>query len=197
MGRFIKTRGITAAMINTKEFTRLRKVLEDNSAVYEDVLKQVREILKLSKKIIYGVHRKDDASADVKEISAKIKNLRKSIKPEFLSQLKIAEQEYVEAVCLFEFVKSGSIPDAKDIGVADTHYLLGLCDLSGELTRLAINAAIDGDSNTALKVRDFVENLYDELMQFDFANGELRKKFDGIKYDLKRLEEVALQIKLK
>jgi predicted translin family RNA/ssDNA-binding protein len=195
MVRFIKKPRLLAAMINTKEFTRLRKVLEDNYALYEDVLKQVREILKLSKKIIYSVHRKDDASADVKEISAKIKNLRKSIRPEFLAQLKIAEQEYVEAVCLFEFTKSGGIPDAKDLGVVDTNYLLGLCDLSGELTRLAINAAIDGDSKTALNVRAFVENLYDELMQFDFANGELRKKFDGIKYDLKRLEEVALQLK--
>jgi predicted translin family RNA/ssDNA-binding protein len=195
MGRFIKKPDLTGAMINTKEFARIRKALEDSSAVYEEVLKQVREILKLSKKIIYSVHRKGDASADVKVISDKIAILRKSIKPEFLSQLKIAEQEYVEAVCLYEFVKSGSIPDAKDLGVTDSHYLLGLCDLSGEMTRLAINAAIDGDSKTALKVRDFVENLYDELMQFDFANGELRKKFDGIKYDLKRLEEVALQLK--
>jgi len=182
-------------MINTKEFARIRKALEDSYAVYEEVLKQVREILKLSKKIIYSVHRKDDASADVKVISGKIAILRKSIKPEFLSQLKIAEQEYVEAVCLYEFVKSGSIPDAKELGVTDSHYLLGLCDLSGEMTRLAINAAIDGDSKTALNVRGFVENLYDELMQFDFSNGELRKKFDGIKYDLKRLEEVALQLK--
>jgi predicted translin family RNA/ssDNA-binding protein len=195
MGRFIKKLSLSGAMINTKEFARIRKALEDSYAVYEEVLKQVREILKLSKKIIYSVHRKDDASADVKVISGKIAILRKSIKPEFLSQLKIAEQEYVEAVCLYEFVKSGSIPDAKELGVTDSHYLLGLCDLSGEMTRLAINAAIDGDSKTALNVRGFVENLYDELMQFDFSNGELRKKFDGIKYDLKRLEEVALQLK--
>lgn len=195
MGRFIKKPATTRAMINTKEFARLRKALDDSSAIYEDVLKQARQIIKLSKKIIYSVHRKDDAAADVVEISAKIKVLRKSIRPEFLSQLKIAEQEYVEAVCLYEFVKSGNIPDAKELGVTDTHYLLGLCDLSGEMTRLAINAAIDGDSKTALNVRGFVENIYGELMQFDFANGELRKKFDGIKYDLKRLEEVALQIK--
>jgi translin len=195
MGRFIKNPRLIASMINTKEFVRLRKEVEDNYAAYEDVLKQVREILKLSKKVIYAVHRKDDAAADVKEISAKIKQLRKIIRPEFLSQLKIAEQEYVEAVCLFEFVKTGGIPDAKALGVVDNNYLLGLCDLSGELTRLAINAAIDGDAKTALNVRQFVEGLYDELMQFDFANGELRKKFDGIKYDLKRLEEVALQLK--
>jgi translin len=184
-------------MINTKEFARIKKALEESYAAYEEVLKQVREILKLSKKIIYAVHRKGDASEDVKEITAKVKSLRKIVKPECLSQLKIAEQEYVEALCLYEFVKSGTIPDAKALGVLDAHYLLGLCDLSGELARLGINAAIDDDPKTALKVRSFVEELYDELMQFDFANGELRKKFDGIKYDLKRLEEVALQIKVK
>ena len=42
-----------------------------------------------------------------------------------------------------------------------------------------------------------LEELYGELLKFDFRDGELRKKFDGIKYDLKRLEDVALSIKLK
>ena len=98
-------------------------------------------------------------------------------------------------MCFYELVKTGSIPTAKQLGVLPQHYILGLCDLSGEVVRKAINSAINEDDKTALKMQGFVEMLYDELMQFDFRNGEARKKFDGIKYDLKRLEEMALKIK--
>ena len=69
--------------------------------------------------------------------------------------------------------------------------------MTGELVRKAINDAIKGNMKSALFIKGFVEELYGELLQFDFRNSELRRKFDGIKYDLKRLEDIALSIKLK
>ena len=54
---------------------------------------------------------------------------------------------------------------------------------------------VGGDS--AKKIRDFVEELYGEMLKFNFRNGELRRKFDGIKYDLKKLEDLVLDLTLK
>ena len=34
-------------------------------------------------------------------------------------------------------------------------------------------------------------------MQFDFRNSELRRKFDGIKWELKKLEDLSIELKLK
>ena len=109
---------------------------------------------------------------------------------------KIAIQEFVEAACYHEFVKNKKIPSAKELNVDTEYYLLGLCDLTGELVRKAINSAINNDYDQALFIKKFVNDLYNELMLFEFRN-ELRRKFDSIKYDLKKLDDVALGIKLK
>ncbi|MBN2454806.1 hypothetical protein JXB11_04655 [Candidatus Woesearchaeota archaeon] len=186
-------------MIDRKEFARMRKGLEKADSLYEAVFSQSRGIVRLSKKVIYSVHRGElgKAAGYVNKITQEVAKLRKNCPPEFLPQLKIAEQEFVEAVCFYNLLRNGTIPGVNTLKVMPTHYLLGLCDLSGEVARKAINAAIEGDDSTALKMRKFVELLYDEMMQFELRNGELRKKFDGIKYDLKRLEDVALHIKRK
>ena len=34
------------------------------------------------------------------------------------------------------------------------------------------------------------------MQQLDLRNGELRRKFDGLKYDLKKMEDVLLSLKL-
>ena len=85
----------------------------------------------------------------------------------------------------------------KELGFDAESYIGGLCDLSGELVRRAINSAISGKNSEALAIKQFISDLYGELMQFDFRNGEIRRKFDGIKYDLRKLEDMALQLKLK
>jgi predicted translin family RNA/ssDNA-binding protein len=186
-------------MIDRKEFANMRKQMEELDELCEDIFKQSRGVVRLSKKIIYSVHRGElkNASAITKDISLKIKKLRKNSRPEFLPQLRIAEQEFVEAICFYDFMRKGIIPSAKQLEVAPEHYLLGLCDLSGEMVRKAINSAIEGNDKLTLKIKDFLERVYDELMQFEFRNSELRRKFDSIKYDLKKLEDVALNIKRK
>ena len=35
-----------------------------------------------------------------------------------------------------------------------------------------------------------------KVSRCDFRNGELRRKFDGIKYDLKKMEDLLLSLKL-
>ena len=86
---------------------------------------------------------------------------------------------------------------AEVINIDPEHYLLGICDLTGELVRKAINNAIKGDTKPAFEIKDFVEELYNELMLFDFRGGELRKKFDSIKYDLGKLDQLAFDITVK
>ena len=136
----------------------------------------------------------------VKQIKSAVAELDKTAKKKpifyYSGPFKIAVQEFVEAVCYYEFVKNKKIPSAKELKVDTEYYLLGLCDLTGELVRKAINSAINNDYDQALFIKKFVNDLYNELMLFEFRN-ELRKKFDSIKYDLKKLDELALGIKLK
>jgi predicted translin family RNA/ssDNA-binding protein len=46
-------------------------------------------------------------------------------------------------------------------------------------------------------IKELVSEIYGEMIKFDFRNGDLRKKFDGIKYDLKKIEDLVFEIKIK
>ena len=89
------------------------------------------------------------------------------------------------------------IPTSAQLKVDSESYLLGLCDLTGELVRKAVNEVIKKDYEAAVKIKDVVAEIYDEFLKFDLRNGELRKKSDQIKWNLKKLEDIVFEVKLK
>lgn len=68
--------------------------------------------------------------------------------------------------------------------------------MTGELVRRAVFLAGKGKYEDVVKIKDFVDEIYGQLIKFDFRNSDLRRKFDSIKYDLKKLEDLVLQLKL-
>ena len=190
-------------MINKSDFIQIRNEIEREDLNREGLIRKSRDLIKLSKLIIYSVHRNDIGKAKtllgkIKKEFIALKNIVKN-NPGLVSSgaFKVSVQEYVEAICFCSFVNEKRLLTCKELGVNPEHYLLGLCDLTGELVRKAINAAIKGEYKEAFLIKDFVSELYGEFLLMDLRNGELRKKFDGIKYDLKKLEDLALDLKLK
>ncbi|MBN2367807.1 hypothetical protein JXC34_02220 [Candidatus Woesearchaeota archaeon] len=47
------------------------------------------------------------------------------------------------------------------------------------------------------EIKKFVETIYNEFLEFELRNGELRKKSDSIKYNLKKIEEILYELKLR
>ncbi|MFC1691115.1 hypothetical protein ACFL0W_02935 [Nanoarchaeota archaeon] len=190
-------------MLNTEDFDRIRTEIDKREKKREQVIIESRPIIKLSKRIISALHRQNqnEAVERVNEIKEKFTKLKSQINknPElhFIGSFKVACQEYVEALCLFEIITNNKLPNNKDLEVDEEHYLLGLTDLGGELVRLGVNSAIREEYDIFIKIKDFMQDLYEEFLKMDLRNGELRKKFDGMKYDLKKLEELALELKLK
>lgn len=54
--------------------------------------------------------------------------------------------------------------------------------------RYAVVKATARDVAEVERCRAMVEAISGEFIQFDFRNGPLRKKFDAIKYNLRKLE---------
>ena len=182
---------------------KIRKEMEKADKVREEVIRDGRKIIKTSKTAIGAVHR-DELSlaettlASMKEDLAKLKlKTDKSPRLKYEGIFKVAVQEYVEALSLLEFVKSGKIIPYGDAFDDPEHYLMGLCDLSGELVRKAINSSIKENYDMAVRIRKVLEELYIEMSKFEFRNGELRRKYDGIKYDMKKLDDLVFQLKMK
>ena len=66
--------------------------------------------------------------------------------------------------------------------------------MTGELVRLAVNQSIRKNKIQALEIKDFVTDIYGEFLKLDFRNGELRKKSYSIKWNLRKLEDLALNL---
>lgn len=60
-------------------------------------------------------------------------------------------------------------------------YLFGLTNLSGELSRLAVNAVIRGDNSQPQRIADFLNEIYAGLRQMNLKNDALRRRFDAVK----------------
>lgn len=182
-------------MLNKNEFKKIRHELERFEENREKVIQLSREIIKLSKRIIYGLHRDN---VDLKLIT-KIKSLTKKLPKERYDtgMAGVALQEYVEALCFYEFVKNNKIPTSKQLGVDAHSYLLGICDLTGELVRKGVNSVIKKKPKQAEKIKEFVEDIYGEFLKFDLRNGELRKKSDQIKWNLNKLQDLIYDVKVK
>lgn len=184
-------------MIN---FPKLCKEIKDYDSERENLIKQSRDVLKLSKQIIYAVHRDDltEAAKLVKQIEAEKKKLdaiaKHSRKMGSEGSYKVAIQEYAEALLYFNFVKDGKLVE---LSVDTEHFILGLADLPGELVRKAVFLAGKGEVEKVIKIKDEVDTIYGELLKFDFRDNEVRRKFDSIKYDLRKLEDLVLDLKLK
>lgn len=190
-------------MLNKKEFELMRKEVEVFDKRREEIIKISRDVLKLSKGSIYSVHRNDLKTAEKQLSSAKntINQMKETIKKDHhlanVGTYTEALEEFTEASCYYSFVKKGSIPSPNELGIDIDIYLPGMCDLVGELVRKAINNSIKGDYKSAIKIKEFIASIYEELMLFDFRNIPVRKKFDAIKYGLEKLEDLILELKIR
>lgn len=72
----------------------------------------------------------------------------------------------------------------------------GVIDLTGELMRYAVSRATERDVEGVRRCAELVDSLQGQLIQFEFRNGALRKKYDSIKYNMKKLETVLYELSL-
>jgi predicted translin family RNA/ssDNA-binding protein len=73
-------------------------------------------------------------------------------------------------------------------------YLFGISSITGELSRLTMNLVIRGDYKTPVKIDVFLKDFYNGFKLMNLKNDGLRKKFDGMKYDIKKVEQVIYDL---
>lgn len=181
-------------MLDTKDFENIAVELKEFEAQREKLISSARNVIQISKLLIHAIQRDDIPKAEsmAKDIRRKVSELPSG---DYETEMhSVAIQEYVEAMTLLSFVKEGRIANREELDVNTSDYLLGLCDLTGELVRLAVNKVIKKDYEYALRIKSVVEDIYGEFLKFDLRNGPVRKKADSLKWNLKKLEELALSI---
>ena len=184
-------------------FTKIRKEIAKYDSERENLIKKSRDVLKLSKRVIYSVHRNNLAEAFslVKQLKKEKSILDKIAKTNsalfYEGSYSEAMQEYAEAMCYFSYIKQGKLPSKTSLAVSNNDYLLGICDFTGELTRKAVNFGIKGDSKQIIKIKKLIDNIQGEFLKFNLRNSFLRKKSDSIKYNLLKIEDLLYRLKTK
>eukprot|EP00127_Corallochytrium_limacisporum_P004833 Clim_evm16s183 gene=Clim_evmTU16s183 len=76
-------------------------------------------------------------------------------------------------------------------------YLQSLCLMAQELSRLAVNRVVTGDYNMPMNIAQVLRELFGAFKLLNLKNDNLRRKFDGLKYDLKKVEEVIYDLTIR
>ncbi|CDP06756.1 unnamed protein product [Coffea canephora] len=87
--------------------------------------------------------------------------------------------------------------NSSEFGLDVEDYLIGICFMSNELPRYVVNQVTAGDYDCPRKVLKFLTDLHASFRMLNLRNDFLRKKFDGMKYDLRRVEEVYYDVKIR
>ncbi len=190
-------------MIRKSDFVKIRNDIEKLDEKRSELIKSSLGFIKNTKVIIYSLHRgeRKEAGELAKKLEEGFRKIKKSINKYpslyYSGVYKTIVQEYVEALAYYHFVVSGELLGFSRLGVAPSHYLFGLCDLTGELVRKAVNSTIKKDYDSAIRIGNFVSDLYGEFLKINMRSSEVRKKIDEVKYNLKKLEDLAVNISLK
>ncbi|TFK40651.1 Translin [Crucibulum laeve] len=76
-------------------------------------------------------------------------------------------------------------------------YLHGLISLVNELSRLAVNAVTLGNFDEPIRISIFVKDLFAGFSMLNLKNDTLRRRFDSLKYDIRKIEEVVYDVSLR
>ncbi|XP_043816379.1 translin isoform X2 [Manihot esculenta] len=87
--------------------------------------------------------------------------------------------------------------NSSEFGLDIEDYLIGVCFMSNEMPRYVVNRVTAGDYDCPRNVLKFLTDLHAAFRMLNLRNDFLRKKFDGMKYDLRRVEEVYYDVKIR
>eukprot|EP00937_MAST-01D_sp_MAST-1D-sp2_P007885 g7885.t1 len=111
-----------------------------------------------------------------------------------------AASEAEEAAAAEAFAQAAAVREVSVGGVAlatRDEYLAAMMALLRQLgDAYCVQRATVKDVRSIVVCRELVDAVHAELMLFDFRNGPLRRKYDGIKYTQRRIETMLYELSL-
>ncbi|GAB0090217.1 Translin [Sergentomyia squamirostris] len=120
-------------------------------------------------------------------------------------------QKLVSLVALTVYLEAGFLVSRETVGevlgleITQTNgfhleledYLIGVLQMVTELARFAVNSVTLGDYHRPLMISRFVADLNAGYRLLNLKNDGLRKKFDALKYDVKKIEEIVYDVSIR
>jgi len=115
-------------------------------------------------------------------------------------------QRQVQAMALLHFLQTNALVPHADaqqavcggyLALELDDYLCGVASLPADLANLSVALAIRGAYAFVVQAHAFVVELHAAFQQLNLKNDALRRRFDGIKYDVKRLEQMVYDLRIR
>jgi translin len=172
-----------------KIIDKIEKSIDDKDRIREKALRHSREIIINCRKAIQLIHQEQTEKAKIhlRKASAKLVSLYDLTGdyPELFhaGYVENAAQEFVEAKCLLNIIQGKNLPDPDKLQTTYSSYLLGLCDVVGELRRKSLDSILDGAAEEANKYLKLMENIYDAIIKFDYPSSlvPIKRKQDQVR----------------
>jgi translin len=162
---------------------KINKKFKDVEERRNAIIKGTRDATILCSKAIVSLHshKKEESIEYIEKAKKLLQEFKELGKDDLQKYLYIAEQEYVEAFCLFSIAENSVIPGMKSLDVSDISYVMGLLDCIGEIKRMIIDKIrAEGTSNvnTLFELMDKIYGIIYPLAVYDNLMPGLRKKLD-------------------
>jgi len=163
--------------------------INEKDKIREQALRSSRDIIIGCRKAIQFLHRDliEDAESYIKQASDKLTDLYDLTRdyPDLFHAgfVENAAQELVEAHCLYNIMLGEELPDPDTIQTTYSSYLLGLCDVVGELRRGALDFILEGEASKANEYLNHMDKIYDAIMSLDYPSGliPIKRKQDVVR----------------
>ncbi|XP_039013408.1 translin-like [Hibiscus syriacus] len=207
-----------------QQFEKFRVQLEDSGSLLERIRAVVMEIesaTRLMQASLLLVHQSKPIPQVLEKANAQI-NVLKDLYSKLAEVVRECPGQYyryhgdwrsetqmvVSLLAFMHWLETGNLllhTEAEEtLGLNDSDfaldledYLVGICFMSNELPRYVVNQVTAGDYDCPRKVLRFLTDLHAAFRMLNLRNDFLRKKFDSMKYDLKRVEEVYYDVKIR
>lgn len=162
---------------------KINKKFKDVEERRNAIIKGTRDATILCSKAIVSLHshKKKESIEYIEKAKNLLQQFRELGKDDLQRYLFIAEQEFVEAFCLFSIAENSIIPSMKSLEVSDISYVMGLLDCVGEIKRMIIDKIrAEGTSNvnSLFELMDKIYGIIYPLAVYDNLMPGLRKKLD-------------------
>lgn len=189
-------------MIDQNDFAKINDEMQAYDEQREEVIKKSRDIGKLAKQAIFSLHRGAIEEAEGRLAGAL--KVAQALLPIIEREPTLRHggfsfglEEYVEGVAFKVYLQEGRLITREEVAPANNdEFLGGILDLTGELNQYAVARATARDKEAVQKARDLVDAPMGVFLQFDLRNGALRKKYDALKYCVKKLENTLYELSL-
>lgn len=174
---------------------RLRQHIEESHQAREQALQYTRKAIQTCARAIRSLHRRefDSCRTLLDEAHQLIQQARQLLRPHpalyYAGFLHDAEKEYVEGEALYAIVLGNALPEPEELEVELTAYLNGMAEAASECRRYVLDLLRSGELTHAETLLKVMDEIYDELITFDYPDGVtggLRRTCDALRAVLER-----------